>query len=119
MHYTIDSLMNNNLEIVNYYQIAKALWQQLYSKTGFAPAELIAEELRPLQMKFEQQCGGQHRGQEIMVVSGIARFYALSDGFGDDREHAECLLEAFELSMCSLEVKFAAKKIGKLYRLIE
>ena len=61
-------------------------------------------------------------GQEIMSWYGIAQFYTIEDGFGNDLERlqtAKNVYEAFQKSYCSLEVKGHATDAANNYNLDE
>ncbi len=72
-------------------------------------------------MWFETNCGGRYVGQEIMVISGIARFYSTMLGFeaNDDLDTARKIYRAIQKSYCSMEVKGHADTVAKSYGLLE
>jgi hypothetical protein len=77
-----------------------------------------AEELSSSQTWFEENCGGQKLGQEIMVTVGIGQFYTSKAGFDSDNlKKAQAIYEAFKRSSCSTEVKEEVDKIAEDYRL--
>jgi hypothetical protein len=118
MHRTIEKLMNNVEPVGNYFAAAKAKWNEILADVAVVPAAELAERLSHSQSWFERHCGGRWDGQEVMVLTGFASIYDV--GIGYDREgrgkpEAVKLAEAFELSMCSLEVKGAAREVARSY----
>ena len=130
MHFTIEQLIHNNSDILEWYKRAKEIWNEIFKKFDPAKSEnidLLAKELFNKQLQFEHECGGRWIGQEIMVISGIAQFYSTDTGFDvrydqeyDYRlEKARNLYQAFQLSYCSIEVKGHARNIAESYDLEE
>ena len=117
MHFVIDMLMSGNKNIVTYFGVAKQRWEGLIQ--AHSSVEDLARRLSSEQMWFETNCGGRWEGQEVMVISGITQFYSLEEGFGDRRNKALDIYNAFMKSQCSLEVKGEADKIAKSYFLFE
>lgn len=126
MHYTLQKLIKGDEEIVNYYQQAKSIWNEIKEKIDCSKNENVlrlANELSNRQIiDFEHKCGGRDVGQEIMAWYGIAQFYTVEDGFGNDYERlqsAKNVYEAFQKSYCSLEVKGYARDVANSYSLEE
>jgi len=126
MQYTIQKLIEGDRKVVDYYQHAKAIWEEI-SKTidikDESNIKALAQELTSRQISnFEHKCGGRHIGQEIMAWYGIAQYYRVEDGFGSEEDRlqsAKNVYEAFQRSSCSIEVKGAARNAAKFYYLDE
>jgi hypothetical protein len=115
---TVLSLLNENNEVVTYYQNAKELWAEIWRDSRSLNVEGLAELLSEKQLTFEHRCGGRHLGQEIMAWSGFGLLYDVYAGFeGENREKALMLKEAFEKSYCSIEVIARAKEAAKAFYL--
>lgn len=126
MHYTLQKLIEGDEEIVNHYKQAKVIWDEITEIIDCNNNENIpklANELSNRQIAdFEHKCGGRDIGQEIMAWSGIAQFYKVEDGFGNDYERlqsAKNVYKAFQKSYCSLEVKGYATDVVNSYSLEE
>ncbi|OCH12306.1 hypothetical protein [Aliivibrio fischeri] len=116
MSFTFRALSKGDNEIVNLYSEANSIWtKELKHYNG--DSLLLAKRLGTLQLVFEQLVDENSNydrwdGQEIMVFSGLT-FYS---DYEDNRERdlAESVVEAFEMSFCSLEVKGLAKRFSHL-----
>ncbi|MUG71946.1 hypothetical protein [Paenibacillus validus] len=115
--YTIESLINGDTAIVDNYQNAFRLWQEIWENPESDTADGLARILTVRQITFEHQCGGRWIGQEIMVAVGYGQFYSNADGFGENAERATMVKVAFSRSSCSLEVKGEARRMARIYNL--
>ena len=111
-------LINGDERVIHYCRNARERWSVIVEKHPDFDLDNLAEELSSSQVWFEQYCGGQKVGQEIMVVVGIGQFYSTIAGFGNDNlKKAQATNEAFRRSHCSNEVKAEADKIAEDYDL--
>jgi hypothetical protein len=116
--YTVLNLLNEDQELITYYQNAKELWAEIWRDSRSLNVEGLAELLSEKQLTFEHRCGGRHLGQEIMAWSGFGLLYDAGVGFeGENREKALMLKEAFQKSYCSWEVISVAEKAAKAFYL--
>lgn len=117
--YTLEKLINGHADIVEHYNNARQLWNEISQSDSFNNADTLAEELTMRQLEFEHRCGGRWIGQEIMALTGIGQFYSSEIGF--DATHADAIKvkDAFARSYCSLEVKWHAEKAVKIFGLNE
>ena len=122
MHQTIEALLKGDEEILHFYKVATERWTQVLMSLEGKP-EMLKEIIRVEQFWFERNCGGRELGQEIMVLSGIARYYDTHSGFTDQaigqssRAEALNVYRAFVGGNCSIEVKFCAEMVGRFYDL--
>ena len=112
------SLVNNDAKILVYFQNAKHIWEEIFRELDWENLDIFAQTLTDMQIKFEHECGFRTPGQEVMVISGFALLYDIHAGFGDNEIKALAMYNSYQRSMCSMEVKFEAEKIAKLYNLI-
>lgn len=117
--YTLEKLIEGDNEILENYNSARQLWNEIRQSELFANVDTLAQELSHMQLQFEHQCGGRWIGQEIMAFVGIGQFYSTEVGFDANLEDALKVKEAFARSYCSLEVKWHAKKAVNLFGLSE
>lgn len=130
MFFTLDEIMKGNSQVLNWYEGALNLWKEIlkhYDLKDSSEYGKLSKVLFENQFKFEQKCGGRSIGKEIMAVSAIIQFYNINTGFEDEwdkptehrQKQAKTLFNAIQFSTCSLEVKSHAKRIAKIYGLIE
>ncbi|EJD6501506.1 TPA: hypothetical protein ACGRPM_004089 [Proteus mirabilis] len=119
MHFTIERLISDDENILIYYKNAQTLWTEILSQFNYQDSYELAQTLTDMQLVFEKRCGGRWIGQEIMVITGIAQFYTIEEGFGENLEKAKLIYKAITLSYCSMEVKGIAEEVAKSYFLKE
>ncbi len=116
MSFTFRALSKGDHEIVNLYVEANKMWEKLL-KNYNGDSLWLAKKLSTTQLEFEQLVDEDSNydrwdGQEIMVFSGLT-YYSDLEG-KRDRDLAESIVDAFEMSYCSLEVKGLAKRFSQL-----
>ena len=116
---TIDRIIKGDGKILEYYQRALAIWEEIMSKPEAKNEDTLAEVLCRYQITFEVDCGGGDRvlGQEIMAVSGIARYSNDTAFDADSLAKAQLVYNAFIKSRCSSEVIGFAERVAKAYNL--
>ncbi|KUO61376.1 hypothetical protein APF79_11985 [bacterium BRH_c32] len=122
MNSTIENLIEGNNEVIMWYQKANQIWDEIFSKIDPSDEkniDALSEEIFMNQGVFERDCGSRFVGQEIMVVSGIGRFYSTKDGFNDNYETAMNVYKALMQSQCSTEIHYHAEKVAKHYDLLD
>ncbi|MEO6812182.1 MAG: hypothetical protein ABI353_23995 [Isosphaeraceae bacterium] len=119
MHFTIELLISGDQNVNKYYQAAVERWKDIWSRPASTEVIDLATMLSREQAWFEHHCGTRWIGQEIMVVSGFGMLYSTRVGFADQVEQAQLLYDAFQRSMCSIEVKVIARDMAESYRLFE
>lgn len=117
--YTLETLIEGNPDIVEFYNKARHLWIEIRESIAFETIDTLAQELTNRQFEFEHQCGGRWIGQEIMAIVGIGQFYSSEIGFDATLEDAIKVKNAFAQSYCSLEVKWHAEKSVRIFGLNE
>ncbi len=119
MKLTIEALVNDDHHITEFYNRARGHWEQILHESAPVDITSLAKHLSFEQTWFEQHCGGQWLGQEIMVMVGIAQFYSSDDGFAERRGTALAVAKALRESGCSVEVKQLAENIANGYYLFD
>ncbi|GAB6253514.1 hypothetical protein BCSAG_48320 [Bacillus cereus] len=108
------ALLENNENILGYYQEAKRVWEKIWADPKSETVEGLAEELSFHQISsFEQHCGGRWLGQEVMVHSGFMLLYDEGAGFDGNEEKVTRLKEAFQKAHLSGEVHSRAERLAK------
>jgi hypothetical protein len=121
MRHSLDMLVHGRAEVVDYYRAAAARWQEIWGSKQAEKMETLARVLARDQAWFEEHCGGERIGQEVMVVSGFAGLANAEtySGFDDNRERARLLFNAFRISACSINVKAIAEEVVRFYGLFD
>jgi hypothetical protein len=117
--FTLEKLINGQADIVENYNEARHLWEEIKQSNVFNEVDTLAQELTNRQLQFEHRCGGRWIGQEIMALVGIGQYYSSEIGFDATLEDALKVKAAFARSYCSLEVKWHAEKAVKIFGLTE
>ncbi len=120
MHYTIEKIIDGDSRIISYYAEANQKWEKIlstYDPSDPKNIDEIAREVFVHQGQFERDCGGRTLGQEIMVVSGLGRFYSSQTGFEGNEEAVKNVYTAILGSQCSIEVHGYAENFARAYDL--
>lgn len=116
MHYTIERLMNGDDDVTGQFVAAKDRWENILSNLETDSVDALAKRISVEQSWFEANCGGRWEGQEVMAWSAFGSLYKTALGFDENATVVSKLAEAFEKSMCSIEVKGHARNAAKSYR---
>lgn len=112
----LTELKEGNTDIPRFFAQADALWAELLEDVDHISVADLAERLNVNQSRFEAICGQRSMGKKVMGLSGISHFYSKGDGWRDgDGRRAYKLSQAFAESMCSGEVKAAAREAAAVY----
>jgi hypothetical protein len=117
MRYTIEALCQGNADVLEWYDRARGRWDEIFQEVDPLDEKTLAERMTREQRWFEKHCGGRRVGREIMVITGIARFYSTQSGFDDSGAKARSVADAFAGSSCSVEVKSHARVAVRMYGL--
>lgn len=112
MDYLFEKLLHDEESVLDEVQNAKELWTDILDETPSSDTEALAARLRGVQLEFEDQCGGELPGKELMGVVAIYQFYSTANGFDDEARTAKDVLEAIKRSKCSSEVEYHAKRVA-------
>lgn len=92
---------------------AKAFWEEFLPAHQDDDIKTLAKALSDAQTTFEITCFDNDRGtaKSVTALTCLATLYDEGDGF-DNRSYAQRLVEAFEQSYVSLEVKGHVLKVA-------
>ena len=102
MKYTLRKLINNDPEILEYYQNANKLWEKIWSDEKSENEKELGKLISSYQFYFEDQCGGYLIGKEIMAWSAYSYLLATHEEFPEKK--IEKLDNAFKNSFLSAEI---------------
>ena len=112
----LNELKEGNTDIPRFFAQAEELWAELLEDVDHISIADLAERLSVNQSRFEAICGQRYMGKKVMGLSGIPHFYSKGDGWKDgDGRRAYKLHQAFAESLCSSEVKNAAREAAAAY----
>jgi hypothetical protein len=114
MKMTIQYLLKGKSDIVEHYNKAVRLWQDILGEIDSSDSKAIANLPFSKQIKFESEFG-KELGQEIMAVTAIAQYYDERKGFENNEAKAKAIYEGIMNSGFSSELKGVMQDVGKLY----
>jgi len=114
----IKGLMQGRSEIAEAFKISEKFWSEFFETAPRGDVDSLAKNLSDAQFKYENVLD-MNRGlaKELMPYTAFASLYDEGAGFDDNEPLAQELAIAFEQSMCSLEVKFSARRAAALFHL--
>lgn len=112
--YTTMNLLAGNDKIMAYYGNAKSIWESIWEKPESESVEGLANLLTNSQYLFENACGGQDLGYEVMTQAGFGMLYDESPNVENEIK-MQRLIQAFKDSSCSNELIARAEETAKLY----
>lgn len=115
MQQILEMLKEGNARVVDFFISANDEWKTILEDLENIPVEELSKKLSTVQARFERICGDRYLGKVVMGWSGFTHLYSCNTGFEDNGPLAYKLAQAFAGSMCSLEVKHAAKEAAELY----
>ena len=112
----LDGLKTGDRDIASMWQKLDAQWAEWLARIDDQSVDDLAHELTFNQTIAERICDGSRSlGKGMYAWTAFAHLYTLQDGIGDNGRKAVKLADAFEKSMVSIEVKYAAKEAAKQY----
>jgi hypothetical protein len=113
----IKALMAGDRDMAADFVKAKEFWRDFFFVNKDASVKRMAEALSEVQFDFERLFN-MNRGfaKEIMPYTALAYLYDEQNGF-ESESVARAVVHGFEQSMCSLEVKYSAKRAAALFHL--
>lgn len=90
----------------NEFSKAQVFWSKFFEAHSYDDESALTNALGEAQSGFERALDmNRALAKELMAVTALAHLYNEQEGFGGNRELAQRLVNAFERSMVSLEVK--------------
>lgn len=111
----LDELKQGNESLPRYFSALDKLWAENLHDIRDVDVDTIAHRLGTLQHQAEAICGSRSLGKAMMPWSAFAHFYSADHGYGDNGRAAWMLSQAFQQSMCSIEVKNGARAAAEVY----
>ena len=111
----LEELKKGSTEIGPIYKSCVEMWSEVLDDAQDLSVEDLAERISfVLRRRMELACGKRDLGKTIMAFSG---FHYLCDehGIGNNSQLAEKLLQAFDHSDVSSQVKTRAKRAAELF----
>lgn len=117
---SLELLILGRREVARHYREARKRWLNIYSEEKHSSVADLARRLDTEQLWFEENCGGHHFGQEVMVWAALATFYSTKSGWkAGGAKFIAKLVDAFDASYCSIEVKYEMKDAATAYHVDE
>lgn len=105
MQRTLKKLMNNDSEILEYYQNANKFWEEIWNSQESENEKDLGKKISSYQYQFEEECGGRWIGQEIMAWSAYTYLLKTFDNDEDlFNKNLKKLNNAFKNSFLSTEI---------------
>ncbi|MDW3863845.1 hypothetical protein QI362_00820 [Staphylococcus saprophyticus] len=116
---TFEKLMNGDSDIAKYYKNANDLWEKIWNHPKSQNVDDLAQLIGSYQYYFEENCGGEYLGKEIMGWSGYV--YLLKSDSDDlfVNNRIDALKEAINKSFLSSEIYYDSDQAIKLFGLNE
>ncbi len=111
-----DVLKTGQADLPEKFKEVERLWEHELAQVGSISIAELAERLNALQLRIERVFGNRNQGKEFMAWTAFAHLYSYASGFTSGSPvNSEKLRDAFAMSSCSMEVKFAARAAAAAY----
>ncbi len=117
MHELLQRLGRGDTRLIEMCQQANRAWVDFLEELRMADTGTLAARLQFFQPNFKRIFESETLGQTMMPWTGFASLYDIDRGWGDNKQRALQLAEAFVLSHCSQEVKSEARSAVISYEL--
>ena len=111
----LEELKSGNSDIVRAFKECNELWEEILGDPKNSEEDALAKSLSSKQFNFERIVGDTYLGKVVMAWSGFSHLYDETSCLDDNAVLAIKLKNAFNKSMCSLEVKHASEKAAQMY----
>lgn len=109
MRSIIMALADGDNDLPAQFADAVTAWRDFYARNKTLSEKELAQKLGQEQFRHEMHFeGDRHLGKMSMPLAALAAAYDDSEGFGDRRDYAIRLANAFKASSVSMEVKGSA-----------
>ena len=111
----LEELKKGSTSIGPIYENCFNMWPEVLDDAQDLSVDDLAEKLSfDFQRRIECACGSRDLGKTIMAVSGL-HYLCGKHGIGGNSQLAKKLLQAFDQSKVSIEVKYRAKCAAELF----
>jgi hypothetical protein len=117
MHELLQRLGRGDTRLIDMCQQANHAWANFLEELRAADTGTLAARLAFFQPTFQRIFDSETLGQTMMPWTGFAALFDIDRGWGDNKQRALQLAEAFAMSNCSAEVKSEARSAVISYEL--
>lgn len=117
MHELLQRLGRGDTRLIEMCQQANRAWADFLEELQTADTVTLSARLQFFQPRFKQIFDSETLGQTMMPWTGFAALYDTDRGWGDNKQRALQLAQAFATSHCSTEVKSEARSAVISYEL--
>ncbi len=117
MHELLQRLGRGDTRVIDMCKEANRVWSGFLDELRTADTGTLSARLGFFQSDFQRIFDSEALGQTMMPWTGFAALYDTELGWGDNRDRALQLAEAFARSNCSGEVRSEARSAVISYEL--
>ncbi len=112
--------MDGEPKVVEHFKMSKAFWAKFFEANRNADVAALAHALGDAQGSFEIQTDWDRAlAKEIFAYTCLGYLYDTHKGFDNNKPLAKRVVDAFDKSICSLEVKSSAREAAELFSLTD
>lgn len=119
MHELLQRLGRGDTRLIDMCQEANRAWADFLEELRTAETGTLAARLGFFEPTFKRIFESETLGQTMMPWTGFAALYDTDRGWGENKQRALQLAEAFAISNCSAEAKSEARSAVISYELEE
>jgi hypothetical protein len=109
MHELLQRLGRGDTRLIEMCQQANRTWANFLEELSTADTGTLAARLQFFEPEFKRIFESDTLGPTMMPWTGFATLYDIEHGWGENKQRALQLAQAFALSHCSQEVKSEAR----------
>jgi hypothetical protein len=119
MHELLQRLGRGDTRLIEMCQQANRAWTDFLDELSTADTVTLSARLQFFQPEFKRIFDSETLGETMMPWTGFAALYDTDRGWGDNKQRALQLAQAFAMSHCSTEAKSEARSAVISYELEE
>jgi hypothetical protein len=119
MHELLQRLGRGDTRLIEMCQQANRAWTDFLEELRMADTVTLSARLQFFQPEFKRIFDSETLGETMMPWTGFAALYDTDRGWGENKQRALQLAQAFAQSHCSAEVKSEARSAVISYELEE
>lgn len=117
MHELLQRLGRGDTRLIQMCQQANGAWTDFLEELRTADTATLSARLQFFQPEFKRIFDSETLGQTMMPWTGFAALYDTDRGWGENKQRALQLAQAFAQSHCTTEVKSEARSAVISYEL--